>query len=205
MDLGIETAEKMLLNFARSGHPVFRGISALERGESRSKESGKTSKHFNGSTQIIELLLQIVISVNQLSIYRAAADMIEELPVGQGAVEKPKAPGQLDKVKILTQPLLAETHANEERQGNLLQEYEQRFEKCQKTRSYPNCAMLFCHQEEKEINLYAENIRIRGGSRAKYDLALSRTQKFAITTEDTVLKFRFNLCFKIKPYLGFEL
>ena len=31
-----------------------------------------------------------------------------------------------------------------------------------------------------------------------YDLALSRTNKFAITTEDTVLNFRFNLCFKIK-------
>ena len=33
----------------------------------------------------------------------------------------------------------------------------------------------------------------------------TRTKKFAITTEDTVLKFRFNLCFKIKPYLGFEI
>ena len=55
--------------------------------------------------------------------------MIEELPVGQRAVVKPKAPGQLDKVEILTQPPLAETQANEERQGNLLQEYEQRFEK----------------------------------------------------------------------------
>ena len=40
-----------------------------------------------------------------------------------------KAPGQLDKVEILTQPHLAEMQANEERQGNLLQEYEQRFEK----------------------------------------------------------------------------
>ena len=44
----------------------------------------------------------MVISVNQLSIYGAVADMIEELPVGQRAVEKPNAPGQLDKVKILT-------------------------------------------------------------------------------------------------------
>ena len=68
-------------------------------------------------------------------------------------------------------------------------------------------------QEKYEINLYAENIRCleikkelvsKGGSKAMYDLAPSRTSKFAITTEDTVLKFRFNLCFKIKPYLGFE-
>ena len=34
--------------------------------------------HFNGSTQNIELLLQMVISVNQRSLYGAVADMIEE-------------------------------------------------------------------------------------------------------------------------------
>ena len=44
----------------------------------------------------IELLLQMVISVNQLSIHGAVADMNEKLPVGQRAVGKPKAPGQLD-------------------------------------------------------------------------------------------------------------
>ena len=44
--------------------------------------------------------------------------------------------------------------------------------------------MLFRHQEEKQINLYAENIRCletkkelvkKGGSKAMYDLAQSRT------------------------------
>ena len=70
----------------------------------------------------------MVISVNQLSIHGAVADMCCELPVGQRAVEKPKAPGQLDKVEILTQLPLAEIQANEERQGNLMQAYEQRFE-----------------------------------------------------------------------------
>ena len=76
-----------------------------------------------------ELLLQMVISVNQLSIYGAVADMIKESPIGQKAAVKPAAPGQLDKQEILTQPPLAQEQANEERQGNLLQEYEQRFEK----------------------------------------------------------------------------
>ena len=137
---GDRTADKKLPNFEGSGHPVFRGTSALERRHLRSKESGKKSKHFNGSTQNIELLLQTVISVNQLSINGAVADMIEESPVGQRAPGNPKAPGQLDKEEILTQPPLAEVQANEERQGNLLQEYEQRFENCQKTRSYPNDA-----------------------------------------------------------------
>ena len=74
--------------------------------------------HFSGSTRNIELLLQ---SGHQLSTYGAVADMIGVLPVGQRAVEKPKAPRQLDKVDILTQPPLAEMQANEERQRNLLQ------------------------------------------------------------------------------------
>ena len=55
--------------------------------------------------------------------------MIAELPVGQRAPGKPVASGQLDKQEILAQPPLAGLQANEERQGNLLQEYEQRFEK----------------------------------------------------------------------------
>ena len=41
------TAEKMLQNFAGSGHPIFRCTSALDRGQMRSKEGGKTSIHFN--------------------------------------------------------------------------------------------------------------------------------------------------------------
>ena len=89
---------------------------ALERGQLRSKEGGKTSIHFNDSTQNIELLLQMVISIKQLSLYGVVADMIEELPVGQGAPEKPAAPSQLDKHEVLTQPLLAEMQVNEERQ-----------------------------------------------------------------------------------------
>ena len=71
----------------------------------------------------------MVISVNQLSHYGTVADTTEELPFRQRAPGKPVASGQLDKQEILTQLLLAELQANEQRQGNLLQEYEQRFEK----------------------------------------------------------------------------
>ena len=76
---------------------IRRYSSALERGELRSKVSGRKSIHFNGSTQNIELLLQMVISVHQLSLYGAVADMIEELPVGRRALGEPVASGQLDK------------------------------------------------------------------------------------------------------------
>ena len=127
-DLGIEL-RKMLHNFEGSGHPIFRCTSPVERGQLRSKQGGKTTIHFNGSTENIELLLQMVISVNQLSLYGALADMIAQLTIGQRAPEKPGASGELHKQEILTQPPLAELQANEERQGNLLQEYEQRFEK----------------------------------------------------------------------------
>ena len=75
------TEEKMLLNFAGSGHPIFRGSSALERGEVRSKASGKKSTHFNDSTHNNELLLQMVISINQLGTNGAVPEMIEELSV----------------------------------------------------------------------------------------------------------------------------
>ena len=89
------TAEKMLQNFKDSGHPIFRCTSTLERGQLRSKGGGKTTIHFNGSTENIELLLQIVISVNQLSLHGAVADMIAELPDDQIAPGKPVASGQL--------------------------------------------------------------------------------------------------------------
>ena len=35
-----KTAERMMLNFAESGHPILRASSALERGELRSKVKG---------------------------------------------------------------------------------------------------------------------------------------------------------------------
>ena len=71
----------------------------------------------------------MVISVNQLSLYGAVADMIAELPVDQRAPGKLVASGQLDERETLTQLPLAELPSNEERQGNLLQEHEERFEK----------------------------------------------------------------------------
>ena len=44
-----KTAEDMMLNFAESGHPLFRASSALERGELKSYGKGMKSIHFNGS------------------------------------------------------------------------------------------------------------------------------------------------------------
>ena len=63
-----KTAEVMTLNFAESGHRVFRATSALERGELKSEECGKKSIHCNGGDDTIELILRTVLSVNQLSV-----------------------------------------------------------------------------------------------------------------------------------------
>ena len=42
-----------MLNFAESGHPVFRGSSAWERGELKSKGKGVKTIHVNGSDETI--------------------------------------------------------------------------------------------------------------------------------------------------------
>ena len=68
-----------MLNFSESGHSAFRGSSALERGDLKSKGKGKLSIHFCGDDKIVEVVLRTIISVNQLSIYGAVADMCDEL------------------------------------------------------------------------------------------------------------------------------
>ena len=69
----------MMINFSECGHPVFRGSSAFERGDWNSKRKGKLSTHFCGDDEPAEVVLCAIISVNQLSVYGALADMCEEL------------------------------------------------------------------------------------------------------------------------------
>ena len=57
----------------------------------RSKGGGRTTKTFTASDDNVQLLLKMVISVNQLYLYRAIADMIKELSDDQRAPEKPVA------------------------------------------------------------------------------------------------------------------
>ena len=72
-------AENMMNNFSESGHHPFRGSSGLERGDLESKGKGKLFIHFCGDDGTAELVLRTIISVNQLSIYGAVADMCDEL------------------------------------------------------------------------------------------------------------------------------
>ena len=82
----------------------------------------------------------MVISINQLSLYGAVADMIAELPVDQRVPVKPVASGQLDKQEILTRPPFAELQANKSDKETYCKNMSNDLRNCQKTRSYPDYA-----------------------------------------------------------------
>ena len=71
-------AEQMLLEFAESGHPIFRATTPLSRGSLKSKGRGKLSIHFAADQDTIDTIYRIILSVNQLSIYGAVAAVCEE-------------------------------------------------------------------------------------------------------------------------------
>ena len=71
-------AEKMLLEFAESGCPIFRATTPLSRCKLRSKGHGKLSIHFAADQETIETIFRIIVFANQLSLYGAVANMCEE-------------------------------------------------------------------------------------------------------------------------------
>ena len=71
-------AEKMMLTLAENTHPVFRSTSPLSRGVLESKGGGKFLIHYYADSGTIETVLRTIVSVNQLSLYGAVADMCEE-------------------------------------------------------------------------------------------------------------------------------
>ena len=95
-----QSEENMMANVSGSGHPIFRASSAFGRGELRSKGGGKESIHFNGSHENIEMLLRIVVSANQLSIYGGVADLCKEVPEDLRAPVKPAALDRLEQMEI---------------------------------------------------------------------------------------------------------
>ena len=71
-------AERMLLEFAESGCPIFRDTTPLSRGELKSKGHGKLSIHFAAVQETSETIFRIIVSANQLSLYGAVAEVCEE-------------------------------------------------------------------------------------------------------------------------------
>ena len=71
-------AEKMLLEFAESGCPIFRATTPLSKGKFKSKRHGKLSIHYCADQATIETIFRIIVFANQLSFYGAVANMCEE-------------------------------------------------------------------------------------------------------------------------------
>ena len=67
-------AEKMLLEFAESGCPIFRATTPLSRSKLKSKGHGKLSIHFAADQETIETIFRITVFANQFSLYGAVAN-----------------------------------------------------------------------------------------------------------------------------------
>ena len=70
-------ADKMLLEFAESGCPIFRATTPLSRGNLKSKGHGKLSIHFAADQETIETIFRIIVFAYQLSLYGAVAKMCD--------------------------------------------------------------------------------------------------------------------------------
>ena len=70
-------ADEMLLEFAESGHLIFRATTALSRGNLKSRGHGKLSIHYCADQKTFETIFRIIAFANQLSLYGAAANMCE--------------------------------------------------------------------------------------------------------------------------------
>ena len=87
-------AELMIFKFGESGHPVFRSTSPLSRGVLDSKGGGKLSIRHCADFETIESVFRTIISVNQLSLYGAVAEMCEEYESCHDRTERPVVRGQ---------------------------------------------------------------------------------------------------------------
>ena len=82
-------AEDMLLEFAESGHLIFRATTPLSRGQLKSKGRGKLSIHFTADQDTADTIYRIILSVNQLSVYGAVATICEEFEDHQDRTGQP--------------------------------------------------------------------------------------------------------------------
>ena len=124
-------AERMLLEFAESGCPIFRATSPLSRGQLRSKGHGKLSIRCAADLEMSETFFRIMVSANQLSLYGAIAEMCEEYETLHERTGRPVVMGQSSSSLVLnvikTEVLLdCDDPANKDL---LLQQYGERIEK----------------------------------------------------------------------------
>ena len=121
-------AERMLIEFAESGCPIFRATTPFPRGKLKSKGHGKLSFHFAADLETIETVFRILVFANQLSLFGAVANMCEEFETHQDRSEQPDV---LMGQSIVLSAMKAEVSLDNDipsRQNLLLQRYEERIE-----------------------------------------------------------------------------
>ena len=87
-------AQRMLLEFAESGCPIFPATTPLSRGQLRSKGHGKLSIHIAATQETIETIFRTIVSANQLSLYGAVAEMCDEYEAFHERTGRPVVMGQ---------------------------------------------------------------------------------------------------------------
>ena len=124
-------AEKMMLEFAQSGHPVFRATSPLSRGHLKSKGGGKLSIHCCADLDPIKTVSRTITSVNQLSLYGPVAEMSEEYETFHDRTVKPVVGGQSSS-SFVPSVIKTEEHLDRDNSAHkdlLLRQYGERIEK----------------------------------------------------------------------------
>ena len=124
-------AERMLLELAESGCPIFRATSPLSRGRLKSKGHGKLSIHYAADLETIETIFRIIVSANQLSLHGAIAEICEEYETLHDRSGQPVVGGQSSSSLVLSViktdvPLNCDDPAYKDL---LLQQYGERIEK----------------------------------------------------------------------------
>ena len=127
--------EKMMLTFAESGHPVFRATSPLCRGVLLSKGGGELSIHYFADFATIETVFRTIISVNQLSLHAAVAEMCEEYESCHDRTGGPVVRGQ-SSPSFVPSVIKTEVPLNDDSAHKKfpLQRYRERIEKFNTTR-----------------------------------------------------------------------
>ena len=87
-------AERMMLEFAESGCPIFRASTPLSRSQLKSKRHGKLSIHFAAHQGTTETIFRIIVSAKRLSLYGAVAEICEEYESLHERTGRPVVVGQ---------------------------------------------------------------------------------------------------------------
>ena len=109
-------ATDILKSGGECGHPICRATSALDRGQSKSKGAGRLSIHFCADEATIETIFRTIISVNQISIYGAVADLCEEF--GQTLIDSEKTYVVMEPFDLLD--IQKQLPTDEEQQDDIL-------------------------------------------------------------------------------------